>query len=334
MMNFNSLALPPTLPLVVLPPSTRDTSLNSLVAILSENRHGVTTRIHANGAILFRGFMVDGHEDLQRLSDAFSPGHGEFDYSGGVSPRSRLNRNVYTSTQWTPILRLPLHNEMAYSKEFPTTIMFHCERPAKFFGRTPLADSRKVYGLIPKPIRRKFETLGIRYRRYYFERNPRIEFLNRVAKSHKTWMEVFDTHCRDSVKASCENLGIEHKWQSDGGIVLTKTLPAIRTHPTTGELVWFNQAHAFNHYRENIGLLASILAGLVYRDESTFMHKAEFGDGSPIGRETVCALLDAYQKATVTFDWKAGDVLLLDNMLCAHGREPFLGSRSILTSLS
>jgi len=32
--------------------------------------------------------------------------------------------------------------------------------------------------------------------------------------------------------------------------------------------------------------------------------------------------------------WETGDLLLLDNMLMAHAREPFTGPRSVLVSLA
>ena len=45
--------------------------------------------------------------------------------------------------------------------------------------------------------------------------------------------------------------------------------------------------------------------------------------------ETLAELRAAFDAETVSFDWKAGDVLLLDNMLAAHGREPFVGPRVV-----
>ena len=32
--------------------------------------------------------------------------------------------------------------------------------------------------------------------------------------------------------------------------------------------------------------------------------------------------------------WRAGDVLLIDNMLTAHGRNPFSGKRSVVVGMS
>jgi len=42
---------------------------------------------------------------------------------------------------------------------------------------------------------------------------------------------------------------------------------------------------------------------------------------------------EAFEAETVVFRWETGDVLLLDNMLVAHGRRPFKGDRKIVAAL-
>jgi len=46
------------------------------------------------------------------------------------------------------------------------------------------------------------------------------------------------------------------------------------------------------------------------------------------------AIRDAYLKEEVVFDWLEGDVLMLDNLLVAHGRRPFRGPRKIVVGMS
>ena len=54
--------------------------------------------------------------------------------------------------------------------------------------------------------------------------------------------------------------------------------------------------------------------------------EVSYGDGSPIDNETARRIRLALRAETVTFAWRRGDVLVLDNMLTAHGRRPFTGA--------
>jgi alpha-ketoglutarate-dependent taurine dioxygenase len=45
-------------------------------------------------------------------------------------------------------------------------------------------------------------------------------------------------------------------------------------------------------------------------------------------------LREAYQKEMVRFDWEEGDVLMLDNILTAHGREAYMGERRVAVGMA
>jgi alpha-ketoglutarate-dependent taurine dioxygenase len=42
---------------------------------------------------------------------------------------------------------------------------------------------------------------------------------------------------------------------------------------------------------------------------------------------------ELYRKTSVSFSWQARDVLMLNNMLVAHSRNPFVGERKIVVAL-
>ena len=58
-----------------------------------------------------------------------------------------------------------------------------------------------------------------------------------------------------------------------------------------------------------------------------------YGDGSPIEDAVMDAICEAYQEAEVSFPWRQGDILVLDNMLTAHARNPYEGQRKIYVSM-
>jgi alpha-ketoglutarate-dependent taurine dioxygenase len=64
-----------------------------------------------------------------------------------------------------------------------------------------------------------------------------------------------------------------------------------------------------------------------------FPHDCTWGDGTPISDDDVGEMRRCVAGCTTSFPWRRGDVLLIDNVLVAHGRRPFRGPRRILVSL-
>jgi hypothetical protein len=58
-----------------------------------------------------------------------------------------------------------------------------------------------------------------------------------------------------------------------------------------------------------------------------------FGDGSEISYADYLNIKNAYDKNIVTFPHDKGNILVLDNMLTAHGRSPYKGDRTIATAI-
>jgi hypothetical protein len=92
-------------------------------------------------------------------------------------------------------------------------------------------------------------------------------------------------------------------------------------------MIWFNQAHLFH-----VSSLDSEIRDLLLSGGEP-PRNAFYGDGTPIDDSDLDAIRAAYEKETVVFRWQKRDVLLLDNMLTAHGRKPYRGARQIVVGM-
>jgi hypothetical protein len=68
-------------------------------------------------------------------------------------------------------------------------------------------------------------------------------------------------------------------------------------------------------------------------DEESFPRNVYYGDGSPIEDSVIRYLTDLYDGLAVSFAWQERDLLMLNNMLVAHSRNPFTGPRKIVVAL-
>jgi alpha-ketoglutarate-dependent taurine dioxygenase len=252
-----------------------------------------------------------------------------------VSPRAQVTAGVYESTRFPAGLRIPQHNEMSYLPDPPRALAFFCEVEPRHGGETPLSDSRLIYELLPAETRAIFEESGIRYHRYLY--GPRaglwLRFCNRVVKLHVSWMDAFSSNDAAVVERSCAEHGGSVEWDAEEGAKISSVLPAVRRHPETGELLWFNQVSSFLTSPRATGLARWLLYQTAHPNALRRPFHATLGNGDAIGLGPLNRVNQAIDGATVRFRWRRGDFLLVDNYLVAHGRMPFRGERRILVAI-
>lgn len=234
------------------------------------------------------------------------------------TPRIEVLEGVLTATEYPASEEILMHSENAYQRDWPLRLVFCCTKPAETGGQTPVADVRKVTRDIGEGILDEVERRGIRYIRNYHE------------GFDLDWKTVFQTEDRAEVERFCGANDIDFEWMSDGHLKTAQTCQGTARHPVTGERLWFNQAHLFH---------ASALGKDVLEDlvdifgEDGLPRDARYGDGTPIPGEVLEKVRAAFQAEARQFDWQAGDVMLVDNMLASHARRPFTGARRVLVSM-
>lgn len=298
-----------------LEPSTEGVSLLDWV---HSSRAALDGLLLHHGGLLFRGFAVGPVEDFEKLVREMAGGE-LMEYKYRSTPRTEVSGRIYTSTEYPPDQWIPQHNEMSYSREWPMRIAFLCVQAAESGGETPLSDSRRVYERLAPALRDRFAELGVMYERNYC---PGLDV---------PWQEVFGTPDRAAVEGFCRRNGIRIEWEANGGLRTRQVCQGVARHPVTGEWLWFNQAHLFHVSNLDPVVREALIAE---RGEEGLPRNTCYGDGSPIPDAVLDEIRDAFRQEMRSFSWHNGDLVLLDNMLVAHGRAPFSGPRRVLVGMA
>ncbi|PCE27307.1 hypothetical protein BWP39_02085 [Paraburkholderia acidicola] len=270
------------------------------------------------GGVLLRGFDALGAGGLDSFVSTF--GQPLLSYEFGSTPRSKVEKGVYSSTEYPADQWIDQHNEQSYTLKWPASIWFYCDIAANQGGATPVADSRVVYQRLDPALRRRFADKQVMYVRNY---GNGLDL---------PWEQVFGTDERDEVEQYCRAHRIAYEWLDDGEALRTRQVcQSELRHPVTGETVWFNQAHLF-HVSNLPPAVREALLEVV--DEEYLPRNTCFGDGTPIDAAILDEIRAVYRDAMLSFDWQAADLVALDNVLMSHGRAPFSGKRRVLVAMT
>lgn len=277
---------------------------------VEEHRELLESLVRRHGGYLLRHFAVENVSDFNRFASTVSP--NLLEYTQASSARTVLEGNVYTSTEFRSDLEIPLHNEKSYTSSYPQKIFFCCLVPPDRRGQTPLADSRRVLAHLDREVIDRFDKEGVLYTRTYDNCYD------------LSWQQVFQTDSKDAVERFCKSYKIDYIWRGERLKTLQQA-QATLVHPKTGEKVWFNQAHIFH-----ISIYGEAFSQIA---EADFPRNAYYGDGTPLEREVIEQIRSAYRREEIIFPWEVGDILVLDNILMAHGRRSFEGARKIAVAM-
>ncbi|HVG10917.1 MAG TPA: amino acid adenylation domain-containing protein [Thermoanaerobaculia bacterium] len=305
-----SLVAGQSLPLLVEP---ADTEVD-LASWAESHRGDLDAWLASHGAILFRGFGLYSVAEFERCAAAICPNlFGDY----GDLPREHGVEKVYHSTPYPQDKWILFHNESSHLDRWPMRQMFFCVEAAQSGGETPVVDCRDVYRRLDPALVRRFEDKGLMYVRNFTD------------GLDVNWRDFFHTDDRDKVEEMCRFAGMEFEWREDG-LTTRQVCPAVLEHPRTGEKIFFNQIQLHHPACLDPELRESLFA--VFAEER-LPRNVHYGDGTPIEEPVVRDILETYWQASVSFPWQAGDLLLLDNMLVAHARNPFVGPRKIVVAM-
>ena len=298
------------------PPVLRAEAAGNAPRWAAEHRDPLRAFVAEHGALRVRGLGLSGADETAAVFRQL--GHLMTERES-FAARRRYAQGLYSTSKWPPNQPMCLHHELSYVLEPPGLMLFACLVASPVGGATPIADSTAVLDALPADLVERLERAG-----WLLIRN----YNDDVGAS---FAETFGVEDRGAVESYCRDHAIEFEWQKDGGLRTRQRRNAVVRHPLTGRRCWFNQVAFLNEWTM-APEVREYLVDLYGEDGLPF--NTRFGNGDPIGADVVQMINEAYERSTVRERWQAGDVLLVDNIRTAHGREAFEGAREVLVGLA
>jgi alpha-ketoglutarate-dependent taurine dioxygenase len=226
------------------------------------------------------------------------------------APRCDLGDGVYSAPEWASDREMCHHHEGSYGITYPDLLLMTTLRAPDGGGVLLLSDTAAVLSYLPSSLVSRFQAAGWLLTRTF---RPYLGL---------AWPTAFGTSDRDEVCELLDARKIEYAWAKDGTLTTRQHRPAIVTHPVDGVQCWFNDIAFFSQWAldraERDVLLKTFGA-------EGFPFNTFAGDGSPLTPDDFQALLDAYDAAGRRVTLPPGELLVVDNVRTAHGREPYTG---------
>jgi len=298
------------------PPILRVEATGDATSWAAEHRKALHAFVNDHGSLLVRGL---GLRDAAETEAVFRQLGSLMAETESFAPRRRYAEGVYSSSKWPANQQMCMHHELSYLLEVPSFMLFACLVAPTRRGKTQVADSPSALQALPVELVERFEGVG-----WLLIRNYNEDIGASIA-------EAFGTQDRRAIETYCRANAIQFEWQPDGGLRTWQRRSAIVRHPRTGQRCWFNQIAFLNEWTMDPDL-HEYLVDIYGRDGLPF--NTRFGNSDPIGPEVIRLLNEVYEKSTVCEPWQGGDLLLVDNIRTAHGREEFEGPREVLVAMA
>lgn len=299
-----------TLPLLVKPAAEIDAA-----AWAASHQDSIDTMLSRHAAVLFREFNLRSLQDFEGFASSIERElFGEY----GDLPKKAGGSKTYESTPYPKDKMILFHNESSHLDRWPRKQFFFCEAPSLTGGATPIVDCREVLKRLPQDLVSRLQGKGLLYVR---------TFIKRLDVS---WRDFYKTEDKSEVESRLRRTGIEWRWLDNDGLQTRARAHAIICHPMTGERAFFNQVQLHHPSSLDPDLREDLL---MLVGEKQMPRNVYYGDGSKISDSDMAAIGRAYEECAVRFNWQQGDVLMLDNMLAAHARDPYEGPRKIVVAM-
>lgn len=323
-------------------------SLEFLREFLSSNSSQIVEDIATHGAILLRGFDLRCPQDFESATLAISHFRGINEYLMSEPGRERMADTqfvLHTNNLYRTGGGLYLggfHSENYYSPDVPSYIAFFCEQAPRIGGETGLVNTAKLFNDLPDALKTR-----LTQRAYWVAAWPLAKMGSRYGLDAQQ-MEQF---CLDSGLPVVTRYGqkyalmykpcvIEHPITKEHALAFNYSVELLKYGldraiqksflPDYSSKEWL--LHRLSWRFPVIGLLDKL--DVLFRDPGTAwraLTRKPFDTciGAIFDKEAIGLLATNIRKWYSSFKWRAGDVLIVDNLKMAHSGMPGSGARTL-----
>mmetsp|Transcript_30523 Transcript_30523/g.56015 ORF Transcript_30523/g.56015 Transcript_30523/m.56015 type:complete len:424 (-) Transcript_30523:104-1375(-) len=309
--------------------------IDGQLAYVKENAMEIKQKMVDNGAVIFREFdLMKSQEGFVQFYEAIGM-NPCLDPLHSVSARPTVNGDknspVYEAVnkESRKNFFIGMHNEFVGTRA-PRAAAFVCFKAAEEGGEFLIADGRQIFQDLTPDLVEKLYDRDIRYS------VMELPFFG--------WVDNLPEFAQPGVMGAVKGLAsaainakvdfsVDLQW-GEGGYDKVKMLqarapsqPPILVHPVTGEPHWFCNVHS--HSSKLRKDRESVYGAERFEDGASQINKSDmfFGDDGDISDADLEQMDEVTMKNVQFVKMTEGDVVLLDNYKCMHGRNVFDGTR-------
>lgn len=306
-------------------PAATDTGLSHFDAggaLTPARLASITAQFADTGAVHVTHTGLASRADVLPLMDALGFGESEQFSAGGRTAAAWQAKWAAPGLRhldyYPPYLYLLPNGEIGYQRDFPARVMFFCEMPPAFGGRTFIHSAKKLESNLARStagrqLVAKVREHGLTIETGFIDRNHPLKAQNYF----QSWQERFGSDDRDIALATAQSLTREYDacwWVEDQGC------PVLMTRITLPGFV-----DGYMRFARIAADAPSLKNGF---------RRYPLGNGAEMTAEEKDLLKKAYTATREGYGWHRGDFILMDNIRYAHSREAFAGPRAVFVGMA
>lgn len=300
-----------------------------------DNAESLKRKMVENGAVILRGF------ESTKTSDGFQAFYNAIGMKVCLDPLHSVSaRPTVDGKKGSPVYEavnkesrknffIGMHNEFVGTRA-PRAAAFVCFKAAETGGEFLVGDGRAIFRDLDPALVEKLYNRSIRYSVMELPFFGWIDSLPDFIQSPA--MGAVQGLASAAINAKVD-FSVELLW-GEGGYDNVKMLqarapsqPPIVLHPVTGDPTWFCNVHS--HSSQLRKERESVYGAERFEDGASQINKSDmfFGDDAEISLDELKQMDEVTMKNVQYVKMTEGDVVLLDNYKCMHGRNVFDGTR-------